>query len=113
MIVVYWVRRRSEATCNLDRGKVYRGFVRTGRGAAELEMSTAGSCEGLRRVTGLSVISGTLNIGLTEPFDLSLPDYVAFAELGWAVDLSEHGIEYDGEIGAYYGPVTVADMYPA
>ncbi len=76
-------------------------------------MSTPGSYEGLQRLTGLSVIPGTLNIALTEPFDLPLLNYVTFGELGWSIDLSEHGIEYDGEIGAYYGPVTVADTYPA
>jgi CTP-dependent riboflavin kinase len=107
------VSRCSEEKCNLDIGKVYRGYVRTGRGAAEADMSAPGSYDGLQRLTGLSVIPGTLNIALTEPFDLSLLNYVTFAELGWAIDLSEHGIEYDGEIGAYYGPVTVADTYPA
>jgi len=97
----------------LDRGKIYRGFVRTGRGAAELDMSTPGRFEGLQRLTGLSVIPGTFNVALTEPFDLSLLNYVTFAELGWSIDLSERGIEYDGEIGAYYSRVTVADRYPA
>ena len=76
-------------------------------------MSTPGRFEGLQRLTGLSVIPGTFNVALTEPFDLSLLNYVTFAELGWSIDLSERGIEYDGEIGAYYSRVTVADRYPA
>jgi len=97
----------------LDKSKVYRGLVKTGRGAGALEMSAPGSLEGFQRLTGLSVIPGTLNIDLTEPFDLALLNYVTFIELGWAIDLSKQGIKYDGEIGMHYGRVTVANKYPA
>ena len=97
----------------MDKSKVYRGLVKTGRGAGALEMSAPGSLEGFQRLTGLSVIPGTLNIDLTEPFDLALLNYVTFIELGWAIDLSKQGIKYDGEIGMHYGRVTVANKYPA
>ena len=97
----------------MDESKVYRGFVKTGRGTGALEMSAPGSLEGFQRLTGLSVIPGTLNIDLTEPFDLALLNYVTFVELGWAIDLSKQGIKYDGEIGMHYGRVTVANKYPA
>jgi len=97
----------------LDKSKVYRGFVKTGRGTGALEMSAPGSLEEFQRLTGLSVIPGTLNIDLTEPFDLALLSYVTFVELGWAIDLSKQGIKYDGEIGMHYGRVTVANKYPA
>jgi CTP-dependent riboflavin kinase len=97
----------------LGRNKVYRGFVKTGRGKGALEMSDPGSLEGFQRLTGLSVIPGTLNIDLTEPFDLALLNYITFAELGWVIDLSRQGIKYDGEIGMHYGRVTVANKYPA
>jgi len=97
----------------LGRNKVYRGFVKTGRGYGALEMSDPGSLEGFQRLTGLSVIPGTLNIDLTEPFDLALLNYATFAELGWAIDLSKQGIKYDGEIGMHYGRVIVANRYPA
>jgi len=97
----------------LGRNKVYRGFVKTGRGYGALEMSDPGSLERFQRLTGLSVIPGTLNIDLTEPFDLALLNYATFAELGWAIDLSKQGIKYDGEIGMHYGRVIVANRYPA
>jgi len=76
-------------------------------------MSAPGSLEVFQRLTGLSVIPGTLNIYLTEPFDLALPNYVTFVELGWAIDLFKHGIEYDGEMGMHHGRVIVANKYPA
>jgi CTP-dependent riboflavin kinase len=84
-----------------------------GRGAGALEMSAPGSLEVFQHLTGLSVIPGTLNIGLTEPFDLALLNYVTLVELGWAIDLFKHGIKYDGESGMHYGRVTVANKYPA
>ena len=93
--------------------KVYRGFVKTGRGNGALEMSEPESLEGFQRLTGLSVIPGTLNIDLTEPFNLALLNYVTFVELGWSIDLPKQGIKYHGEIGMHYGPVTVANKYPA
>ena len=97
----------------MGKSKVYRGFVKTGRGNGALEMSEPGSLEGFQRLTGLSVIPGTLNIDLTEPFDLALLNYITFVELGWSIDLSKQGIKYDGEIGMHYGRVTVANKYPA
>ena len=97
----------------MDKSKVYRGFVKTGRGTGALEMSAPGSLEGFQRLTGLSIIPGTLNIDLTEPFDLALLNYVTFVELGWAIDLSKQGIKYDGEIGMYYDRAIIAAKYPA
>jgi len=76
-------------------------------------MSEPGSLEGFQRLTGLSIIPGTLNIDLTEPFDLALLNYVTFVELGWSIDLPKQGIKYHGEIGMHYGSVTVANKYPA
>ena len=97
----------------MDKTKVYRGMVKTGRGAGALEMSAPGGLEGFQRLTGLSVIPGTLNIDLTEPFDLALLNYVTFVELGWAINLPKQGIKYDGEIGMHYGRAIIADKYPA
>ena len=97
----------------MDKSKVYRGLVKTGRGNGALEMSAPGSLEEFQCLTGLSVMPGTLNIDLTEPFDLALLNYATFVELGWTIDLSKQGIRYDGEIGMYYGRVTVANRYPA
>ncbi|UCH50783.1 MAG: DUF120 domain-containing protein [Chloroflexota bacterium] len=97
----------------MGKNKIYRGFVKTGRGAGALEMTEPGSLEEFQRLTGLSIIPGTLNIDLTEPFDLTLLNYATFAELGWTIDLSKQGIRYDGEIGMHYGRATVANRYPA
>jgi CTP-dependent riboflavin kinase len=99
--------------CELDKIKVYRGFVKTGRGGGVVEMSMPGVLEGFQRLSGLSVIPGTLNLALTEPFDLKLLKYVTFAELGYEFTPSKQGIKFDGEIGMYYGRVTIAGKYPA
>lgn len=97
----------------MDKRQVYRGMVKTGRGLGVLEMSGPGGLEGFRLLTGLSVIPGTLNIDLTEPFDLALLNYVTFAELGWTIDLTKHAPKYEGEIGMHYGRALIADKYPA
>ena len=97
----------------MSNSHVYRVIVKTGRGAGASEMSVLGGLEGFQRLTGLSIIPGTLNIDLTEPFDLALLNYVTFAELGWEIDLQKQGIKYEGEIGMYYGRAIVADRYPA
>lgn len=97
----------------MDKKRVYRGVVKTGRGAGAAEMAAPDDMEGFRRLTGLPVIPGTLNIDLTEPFDLTLLNYVSFAELGWEFDPAKQGIKYDGEIGMYYGKALVAEKYPS
>ena len=97
----------------MGKSKIYRGFVKTGRGYGALEMATPGSLEEFQRLTGLSIIPGTLNIDLTEPFDLALLNYATFAKLGWSIDLSKQGIKYNGEIGMHYGRITVTNRYPA
>ena len=97
----------------MNENKVYRGTVRTGIGGAVAEMSKPGGLEGFRQLTGLSIIPGTLNIKLSEPFDLSLLNYLKFADVGWYFDPATQGIDYQGEIGAYYRRAVVADKYPA
>ncbi len=96
----------------MDKTKIYRGLVKTGRGAGALEMSAPGTLEGFKQLIGLSVIPGTLNIDLTEPFDLALLKYVSFADLDWEIDLRKLGIKFDGEIGMYYGRSVIADKCP-
>jgi len=93
--------------------KVYKCIIRTGRGGAVGEMSKPGGIEGFKILTGLEIIPGTLNVRLTEPFDLSLLKYLKFADVGWEFDPATQGIEFDGEIGMNYGRVTVAGKYPA
>jgi hypothetical protein len=50
----------------------YRGIVKTGRGGEVKEMSETGTIDDIRRLTGLKVIPGTLNLDLTAPLDLRL-----------------------------------------
>jgi CTP-dependent riboflavin kinase len=97
----------------MNEEQIYRGKVKTGIGGAVKEMLKPGGLEGFQRLTGLSIIPGTLNIKLTEPFDLSLLNYLKFADVGWEFDPATQGINYSGEIGAYYRRATVADKYPA
>ena len=100
-------------TCQINREQVYRGIVRTGRGAGSGVMSAPGVLEGLRQLTGLAVIPGTLNLDLAEVFDLSLLSYKPLAELGMAqIDLRALGIDFDGEQGIHYGRILIADRYP-
>jgi CTP-dependent riboflavin kinase len=91
---------------------VYKGIVRTGRGGAVSEMLKPGGLEGFQKLTGLEIIPGTLNMRLTEPFDLSLLKYLRFSDVGWEFDPATQGIDFDGEIGVYYGPVTIANKHP-
>jgi hypothetical protein len=97
----------------MEANRVYRGTVRTGRGGGVKEMSRPGALEGFQRLTGLSIIPGTLNIKLTEYLDFSPFSYLKFADAGWDFDPATQGIEYDGEIGVYYRPAVVAGKYPA
>ena len=97
----------------MNKAKIYRGKIRTGIGGAVAEMSKPGRLEGFQKLTGLAVIPGTLNIKLTEPFDLSLLNYLKFADVGWEFDPATQGIHFSGEIGVYYHRATVANEYPA
>ncbi len=97
----------------MSQKQVFKGYVRTGIGGAVTEMTRPGSLEEFRRVLGLPIIPGTLNIRLSEPFDLSLLKYVRFSDIGWEFDPATQGIKYRGEIGMHCGPVIVAGKYPA
>lgn len=97
----------------MEKKQVYKGVVKTGIGKAVAEMLKPGSLEEFRRLSGLSIIPGTLNIKLVKPFDLSLLKYVKFSDIGWEFDPATQGIKFDGEIGVYYRQTTVASRYPA
>ena len=97
----------------MKKKHMYTGTVRTGIGGGVKEMSKPGSLEEFRRVLGLSIIPGTLNITLSGPIDLSLLNYLKFADIGWDFDPATQGIDYQGEIGMYWRRATVAGSYPA
>jgi len=97
----------------MEEKQVYRGIVKTGRGAGAGEMSAHGVLEGLQRLTGLAIIPGTMNINFTEVFDLSLLKYASFVDLGRPqTDLAAMGVDFNGEQGLHYGRVVIADRYP-
>ena len=92
---------------------IYRGIVKTGRGAATGVMLKSGFLDGLQQLSGLFVIPGTLNLCLDRPFDLSLLRYASFEDMGIPViDLAALGLDFSGEQGVYYRRVTVAGKYP-
>ena len=97
----------------MEANQVYRGTVKTGRGAGTGEMSATIVLERFELLLGISVIPGTLNVDLERPFDLSLLDYVGFTEIGFTVDLAKQGIDYNGDLGMHYGRIVVADSLPA
>ncbi len=97
----------------MEEKQVYRGIVKTGRGAGAGVMSAPGVLEGFRQLTGLAVIPGTLNIDLTEVFNLSLLSYKSSAGIGMPqIDLRALGIDFDGEQGLHFGRIVIADEYP-
>jgi len=97
----------------MDKKQVYKGIVKSGRGAGAGEMSAPGVLEGFRQLTGLAVIPGTLNIDLTEVFDLALLNYASFVDLGMPqTDLATMGIDFNGEQGLHYGQVVITARYP-
>jgi CTP-dependent riboflavin kinase len=93
--------------------QVYRAVVRAGRGRATGVMSSPEAIELNNKLTGLSVIPGTLNITLTQPFELDLLDYFRFSDIGVQLDIRSMGLDFDGEQGFHYGRVVVAGDYPA
>ena len=77
--------------------QVFRGTVRTGRGRSTGVMSAPEAIELNKKLTGLSVIPGTLNITLTQPFELDLLDYFRFSDIGVQIDIRAMGIDFEGE----------------
>lgn len=97
----------------MNQRQVYRGTVRTGRGRSTGVMTAPEAMEWNKKLTGLSVIPGTLNITLTESFNLDLLKYFRFSDIGVQLDIHAMGIDFDGEQGFHYGRVSVAGKYPA
>jgi CTP-dependent riboflavin kinase len=96
----------------MAKGQIYNGIVKTGRGGAIKEMSRPGVLERFQILTGLAIISGTLNIRLTEPLDIGILNYLKFTDRGWEFDPAAQGIGYRGEIGVYYHRATIAGKHP-
>jgi CTP-dependent riboflavin kinase len=76
-------------------------------------MSAPEAIELNKKLTGLSVIPGTLNITLTQPFELHLLDYFRFSDIGVQIDIRAMGIDFEGEQGFHYGRISMVGDYPA
>jgi len=92
--------------------EIFKGTVRSGRGGAVAAMSKPEELQEWETLTGLKVIPGTLNLLLSEPFNLSLLKYLRFSEIGWEFDPASQGIDFAGDIGMYYSRITIAGRYP-
>jgi CTP-dependent riboflavin kinase len=111
-----WRRPRGEGNEMVGQrkaGQTYEGIVVTGRGGGAVIMSAPSILEHVQRWTGLAIIPGTLNVSLTQPFDVPSVRYVALAAWGLEVNLAPWGIDYTGEQGFHYSRVCVAHRYPA
>ncbi len=97
----------------MNQSRTFRATVRAGRGKATGVMSSPQAVEMSRKLTGLSVIEGTLNITLELPLDPESLNFFNFSSVGVKLDLKSMGIDFEGEQGFYYRRVTVAGKYPA
>ena len=63
-------------------GKTYRGVVVPGRGFGAQRMANPAVLHAAQRLTALTLVPGTLNVRLPQPFDGQLPWYFTEADLG-------------------------------
>ena len=75
-------------------------------------MSAPGVLELAQELLGHPIVPGTLNLRLTQPFDVPLTNYLSFTESGIEINFAELGIDYDGEAGVHFGRIVIADRYP-
>jgi CTP-dependent riboflavin kinase len=88
-------------------GKTYRGIVVPGRGFGAQRMANPSVLQAAQRLTGLTLVPGTLNVRLQQLFDGVLPWYVTEAELGGNV-WQDHA---PNRIGIRCGAVLIAGRY--
>ena len=63
-------------------GKNYRGIVVPGRGFGAQRMANPAVLQAAQRLTALTLVPGTLNVRLPQPFDGLLPLYLTEDDLG-------------------------------
>ena len=63
-------------------GKEFRGVVVPGRGFGAQHMANPAVLHTAQRLTALTLVPGTLNVRLPQPFDGLLPWYLTEADLG-------------------------------
>ncbi len=84
----------------------FTGIVQPGRGLGADRMAGAGILDPLRQLLGFSVVPGTLNVRLPEPFDRTLASlHLAAADIdsAWEAETDQAGY--------FFARVLIADDY--
>jgi len=90
-------------------GNKYRGIVVPGRGFGAQRMANPSLQQALQRLTDLTLIPGTLNVRLPQPFDGTLTGYLTEDDLGgnvWSDHAPNRQVIRFGEVlmaGQYRG----------
>jgi len=88
-------------------GKTYRGIVVPGRGFGAQRMANPAVLQAAQRLTALTLVPGTLNVRLPQPFDGTLTGYLTEDDLGGNV-WSDHA---PNRQGIRFGEVLIAGQY--
>jgi CTP-dependent riboflavin kinase len=88
-------------------GNTYRGIVVPGRGFGAQRMANPAVLHAAQRLTDLTLVPGTLNVRLPQPFDGLLPWYLTEADLGGNV-WRDHA---PNRTGIRCGAVLIAGRY--
>ena len=88
-------------------GKTYRGVVVPGRGFGAQRMANPSLLQALKRLTDLTLVPGTLNVRLPQPFDGTLTGYLTEDDLGGNV-WRDHAPDRQG---IRFGEVLIAGQY--
>ena len=89
------------------QGNNFTGIVVPGRGFGAQRMANPYLLQALKRFTDLTLVPGTLNVRLPQPFDGTLTGYLTEGDLGGAVwrDHAPH------RQGIRFGEVLIAGQY--
>jgi CTP-dependent riboflavin kinase len=89
------------------QGNNFTGIVVPGRGFGAQRMANPALLQALKRLTDLTLVPGTLNVRLPQPYDGTLTGYLTEDDLGGAVwrDHAPH------RQGIRYGEVLIAGQY--
>ena len=88
-------------------GKTYRGIVVPGRGFGAQRMTNPTVLQAAQRLSGLTLVPGTLNVRLSQPFDGHLPWYLTESDLDGHV-WRDHA---PNRTGIRCGEVLIAERY--
>ena len=87
--------------------KNYRGIVVPGRGFGAQRMANPAVLHAAQHLTALTLVPGTLNVRLPQPFDGQLPSYLTEADLSGTI-WRDHA---PNRTGIRWGEVLIAGRY--